>query len=47
MLRHELVKLFLVLGVTQAVEEIAKFGLLLLKAPQGLLQKSRKQPHAK
>ena len=34
MLRHELVELFLVLGVTQTVEKIAKFGLLLLKAPQ-------------
>src|ERR1700676_3503509 len=35
-LRHELVELFLVLGVTQAIEEIPEFGLLFLKAPQGL-----------
>jgi hypothetical protein len=28
MLGHELVELFLVLGVTQAIEEIAEFGLL-------------------
>src|SRR5260370_42387459 len=34
MLRHELVELFLVLGVTQAIEEILEFGLLLLEAPQ-------------
>jgi hypothetical protein len=36
LLRHEGVELFLVLGVTQAVEEIPEFGLLLLEAPQGL-----------
>src|SRR3954454_10391668 len=30
-LRHELVELFLVLGVTQAVEEIPEFDLLLFK----------------
>src|SRR6476659_7979219 len=35
MLRHELVELFLVLGVTQAIEEIAEFGLLFLEPPQG------------
>ena len=35
MLRHELVELFLVLGVTQPIEEIAKFVLLLLKPAQG------------
>src|SRR4051812_42090872 len=35
MLRHELVELFLVLGVTQAVEEVPEFGLLLLEPPQG------------
>src|SRR5690349_11099657 len=29
-LRHELVELFLVLGVTQAVEELLELGLLLL-----------------
>src|ERR1700681_1714992 len=34
MLRHELVELFLVLGVTEAIEEIAEFGLLLLKTLQ-------------
>ena len=34
MLRHELVELFLVLGVAQAIEEIAEFGLLLFEAPQ-------------
>src|SRR6202795_3672037 len=33
-LRHELVELFLVLGVTQAIEEIAEFGLLFLEALQ-------------
>src|SRR6478735_5737015 len=33
-LRHELVELFLVLGVTQAVEEVAEFDLLFLEAPQ-------------
>src|SRR5664279_1707027 len=33
-LRHELVELFLVLGVAQAIEEIPEFGLLLLKALQ-------------
>jgi hypothetical protein len=31
-LRHELVELFLVLGVTQPVEEILEFGLLLFEA---------------
>ena len=36
MLRHELVELFLVLGVTQAIQEILEFGLLLLEAPQGV-----------
>src|ERR1700692_26368 len=36
MLRHELVELFLVLGVTQAIEKIPKFGLLFFEAPQGL-----------
>src|SRR6478672_4067608 len=35
MLCHELVELFLVLGVAQAIEEILEFGLLLLEAPQG------------
>src|SRR5260370_26134278 len=35
MLGHELVELFLVLGVTQAIEEIAEFGLLFLEPPQG------------
>src|SRR6266851_1731973 len=35
MLRHELVELFLVLGVTQAIEEIPELGLLFLEAPQG------------
>src|ERR1700733_1994202 len=35
MLRHELVELFLVLGVTQPIEEILEFGLLFLEAPQG------------
>src|SRR5205807_560068 len=35
MLGHELVELFLVLGVTQAIEEIPEFGLLLLEPPQG------------
>src|SRR5204862_7484526 len=34
MLRHELVELFLVLGVTQTIEEIAEFGLLFLETPQ-------------
>src|SRR5258708_11480550 len=34
MLRHELVELFLVLGVTQAIEEVLEFGLLLLEAAQ-------------
>src|SRR6202163_4308902 len=34
-LRHELVELFLVLGVAQAIEEIPEFGLLFLKPPQG------------
>ena len=33
-LRHERVELFLVLGVTQAIEEILEFNLLLLKPPQ-------------
>ena len=33
-LRHELIELFLVLGVTQPIEEVAEFGLLFLKAPQ-------------
>src|SRR3984885_8107662 len=33
-LGHELVELFLVLGVTQPIEEILEFGLLLLKALQ-------------
>src|SRR5579863_10297171 len=36
MLRHELVELFLVLGVTQAIEEILEFGLLFLKPSQRL-----------
>jgi len=31
-LRHELVELFLVLGVTQPIEEILEFGLLLFEA---------------
>src|SRR5260370_7454640 len=35
MLRHELVELFLVLGVTQAIKEIPEFGLLFLEPPQG------------
>src|ERR1700730_19207675 len=35
-LRHELVELFLVLGVTQAIEEFLELGLLFLKPPQGL-----------
>src|SRR6266436_10168222 len=35
MLRHELVELFLVLGVTQAIEEIPEFDLLFLEPPQG------------
>jgi len=35
MLRHELVELFLVLGVAQAVEEVPEFGLFLFEAPQG------------
>src|SRR5258708_5990760 len=35
MLRHELVELFLVLGVAQAIEEIPDLGLLFLEAPQG------------
>ena len=35
MLRHELVELFLVLGVAQAIEKILEFGLLLLEALQG------------
>src|SRR3981081_1689890 len=34
-LRHELVELFLVLGVTQPIEEILELGLLLLEAAQG------------
>jgi hypothetical protein len=34
MLRHELVELFLVLGVTQPIEEIAKFALLFLEPSQ-------------
>src|SRR3982074_562688 len=34
MLGHELIELFLVLGVPQALQEFLKFGLLLLKAPQ-------------
>src|SRR5438093_9812267 len=34
-LRHELVELFLVLGVTQAVEEILEFDLLFLEPLQG------------
>src|ERR1700748_1193633 len=36
MLRHELVELFLVTGVTQPFEEILKFPLLFLQAPQRL-----------
>ena len=32
MLRHELVELFLVLGVAQAIEEIPELGLLLFEA---------------
>ena len=35
-LRHEGVELFLVLGVTQPIEEILEFGLLLFEALQGL-----------
>jgi len=35
-LRHERVELFLVLGVAQAIEEIAEFDLFFLKAPQRL-----------
>lgn len=35
MLRHELVELFLVLGVAQPVQEIPEFGLLFFQAPQG------------
>src|SRR3954453_6332337 len=34
-LRHELVELFLVLGVTQAIKELLEFGLLLFETPQG------------
>src|ERR1700682_6134259 len=34
MLRHELVELFLVLGVAQPIEEILELGLLLFKALQ-------------
>jgi hypothetical protein len=34
LLGHELVELLLVLGVTQAIEEIAEFGLLFLETPQ-------------
>src|SRR5512132_384375 len=34
-LRHELVELFLVLGVTQAVEEIPELDLLFLETLQG------------
>ena len=34
MLRHELVELFLVLGVTQAIKEVVEFGLLFLEPPQ-------------
>src|SRR4249920_1808749 len=33
-LRHELVELFLVLGVAQAIEEIPELDLLLFEAPQ-------------
>src|SRR3979490_2665601 len=33
-LRHELVELFLVLGVAQAIEEIPEFGLLFLETLQ-------------
>src|SRR5882724_13375730 len=33
-LRHELVELFLVLGVAQAIEEIAELGLLFLETLQ-------------
>jgi hypothetical protein len=35
-LRHELVELFLVLGVAQPIEEILEFGLLLFETLQGL-----------
>src|SRR5205085_1599523 len=35
MLCHELVELFLVLGVTQAIEEIAEFALLFFQPPEG------------
>jgi hypothetical protein len=35
-LGHERVELFLVLGVTQPIEEILEFGLLLFEALQGL-----------
>ena len=35
-LGHELVELFLVLGVAQPIEEILEFGLLLFEALQGL-----------
>src|SRR3954447_11495793 len=34
-LRHELVELFLVLRVAQAVQEFAELGLLVLETPQG------------
>src|SRR6202044_2949726 len=36
MLRHELVELFLVLGVAQPIEEFAELLLLVLKPPQRL-----------
>src|SRR4051812_49137127 len=34
MLGHELIELFLILGMAQTIEKIPEFGLLFLKAPQ-------------